>query len=1544
MRARPHLWGGLSMFDTSVKARKLRNHHRATRCDATGTRRIEYHRRLCCEPLEERTLLDASMAFHPMVLDPIAGAGPATNLVGSTSPIGFTPQQIRTAYGIDSIPLGSLVGYGAGQTIAIVAVYDNPKLVSSTNSGFLQSDLHQFDVAFGLPDPPSFIKLDEHGGTNYPGVDPAGPGAEKSMEGEAALDVEWAHAIAPQANIVLVEAAGWTVGDISAAINTARSAAGVSVVSMSFGWPEADHDAALDPLFVTPPGHQGVTFVAASGDDGPPGAYPAYSPNVVAIGGTSLRIKADNTYSGETGWSGSGGGQSTRETEPSWQNAVQSSGFRQIPDVAFDADPNTGVAMYDSYDLGSRPWCQMGGTSLGAPCWAGLIAIANQIRAGQGLGSLDGPSQTLPGLYALPPSDFYDITSGGSGGVSAVLGYDEVTGLGSPVANELVSDLASLKKASPPTITGTTPSLTDGTLSAGAIQLLVEFSSPVFGGNTVTNFDLRGLGLDGLLGTADDVLVPLTVSSSGNTSTLSFSALPENVYRLTVHDTITDTRGNKLDGNGDGEAGGDWAVDFVAILTDVYDPPLPVALTSPHATLFDVATGAFGTGEFVQGGNNGSTNVFNGYGRLVVGGVLFQPSSSSSSISDSGQSVVTGNGTFSGLTISRKITVPKTGNEDFARTIDTFTNPTGAPITATVQIVGNLGSDAGTTVFATSDGDTTVEPGDRWVGTDGNGTPAVIHFIHGPGGLKPSSVGLTGDNIQWTYNLTVPAGQTVQLAYFTIVGSSTAEAVAAADALVTRAGFGGQATAFLSSSDAAALANFQFPPVSATVSLDTHAPQTNDVLTATATIANGNGDPVTLTYVWKVNGTVRRIFTSATALSDTFDLSLAGNGSYGDTVSVELTPTDGSVSGTTVADTATVADTSPTDIVLAGASVPENQPAGTAVGTFSTADPDAADTFTYTLATGTGSTDNASFTVSGNTLKTAASFDHEAKSSRSIRIRSTDQGGLYTEKVFAIAVTNVSELPAASVTTPSGPQSGNVTIGYNLTDAESDLCSILVQYSPDEGANWQTATAVAGQGDGTTGLTSGPSGTSHTFVWASGSDIVHATNSNVKVRITPTDTVSGTAGTSGIFTVDNYHVTVSTSTIGLCDPTPSVFYLRNANNSGYADVVAAYGPGNSGWMPVAGDWNKDGVGTIGLYDPATSVFYLRNTNDGGYADVAFAYGPPGAGWLPMAGDWNGDGTDTIGLYDPATSVFYLRNTNDGGYADVAFAYGPPGAGWLPMTGNWSGGNQDTIGLYDPATSVFYLRNTNSSGYADVAFAYGPGGAGWKPIAGDWNADSTGTIGLYSPTTSVFYLRNTNDGGYADVAFAYGPPNGGWTPIVGDWNGLGSPLKAAGGLAAGSTTVPALGQAELQPIVREAVARWASAGLDAAALAKLTQVQFVIGDLPGSYLGQSQANRVYLDRTAAGHGWFVDPTPAQDEEFGALGGRQALKAVDPRAVDRIDLLTVVEHELGHCLGLSDLSSSVDELMSGTLSAGLRRQAVAADVDAMLANYGPQASRG
>jgi hypothetical protein len=340
---------------------------------------------------------------------------------------GFSPAQLTHAYGLDAItftsPSGSTVkGDGSGQTIALVEAYHDPALVG---------DLHAFDRAFNLPDPAlTTLNL---GGT----LSNAGWALEES------LDVEWAHAIAPRANLVVVEARSQSRSDLLAAVNAARNLPSVGVISMSWGFGEAPYQSSSH--YATPPGHMGITMVAASGDDGLAGGaeWPATSRNVLAVGGTSLTLDNFGNYRSEAAWSGSGGGYSRFEVEPAYQRTVQATGKRSTPDVAFDADPGTGVAVYaTSLSTGQGSWQTVGGTSLGTPAWAAIIAIANQGRALAGRGTLDGPTQTLPTLYALPPTDFH--TMAGSSHFArekSAAGANLATGLGSPNAPALVADL-----------------------------------------------------------------------------------------------------------------------------------------------------------------------------------------------------------------------------------------------------------------------------------------------------------------------------------------------------------------------------------------------------------------------------------------------------------------------------------------------------------------------------------------------------------------------------------------------------------------------------------------------------------------------------------------------------------------------------------------------------------------------------------------------------------------------------------------------------------------------------------------------------------------------------------------------------------------------------------------------------------------------------------------------------------------------------------------------------------------------------------------------
>jgi hypothetical protein len=314
--------------------------------------------------------------------------------------------------------------------------------------------------------------------------------------------------MAPGARIVLVEADSQSLADLMTAVATAGSQPGVSVVSMSWGFTEglsvfASDETYYDSFFNVP----GVTFVASTGDYGAANPeYPAYSPNVVAVGGTSLSLNSDHSYATETGWGyhsdsvgafiGSGGGISLYQSEPSYQHRVQSTGGRTTPDVALIADPGTGAWIADPYNLsGDNPFQVVGGTSLSAPAWAGLVALANQGRAAaeQPLLNSDSPVETHQALYMLPQAD-YNMIAGGTNGYHANTGYNLVTGLGTPMADRLVFDLIAYQGADTTYSGPTVGPLQDAALTnTGAIEGSIVNVFSVFNSFIVTGSGHRSL-------------------------------------------------------------------------------------------------------------------------------------------------------------------------------------------------------------------------------------------------------------------------------------------------------------------------------------------------------------------------------------------------------------------------------------------------------------------------------------------------------------------------------------------------------------------------------------------------------------------------------------------------------------------------------------------------------------------------------------------------------------------------------------------------------------------------------------------------------------------------------------------------------------------------------------------------------------------------------------------------------------------------------------------------------------------------------------------
>lgn len=368
--------------------------------------------------------LDNLAQMHPQ----FASQAPAdthspTTPRAATATSGYTPQQIHTAYNF--APLYQAGVNGSGETIAIATAYT-----------YSPSDVSAFDSAFGLS-APNVQNVSVDGSTSQTNV-------------ETTLDLEWSHATAPNAKVMMYEGANSSLSTFTDVYNRIASDDLAQAVSTSWGTSEDNMSTATlnaDDNIFAQMASQGQSVFAAAGDNGATDGsyfyletdYPSIDPYVTACGGTTLTLNSDNTYNSEQGWSGSGGGESDYFGEPSWQTGtnVPQDGYRQSPDIALNADPNTG---YSYYFNGS--WGVAGGTSFVAPQMAGTFALVDQDRASHGLGVI---GQADPAIYSLASNaygDFHDATSGNNGYYNCGPGYDNVTGWGSIDANAFVGGLS----------------------------------------------------------------------------------------------------------------------------------------------------------------------------------------------------------------------------------------------------------------------------------------------------------------------------------------------------------------------------------------------------------------------------------------------------------------------------------------------------------------------------------------------------------------------------------------------------------------------------------------------------------------------------------------------------------------------------------------------------------------------------------------------------------------------------------------------------------------------------------------------------------------------------------------------------------------------------------------------------------------------------------------------------------------------------------------------------------------------------------------------
>jgi len=563
---------------------------------------------LSVEGLEDRQLLSATAVaagLHPGVQQPsgiaILGAIPATSPGVTAGP--YSPSQMRTAYGVTSLP-----NQGQGMTVAIVDAYNDPDITN---------DLAIFSSEFGLP------QMNGVGGNptfsvSTPTGQPAPANApHNDWAIEISLDVEWVHSIAPLANIDLVETTDNSGDHLFAAevdgqpyesgVQYAASLPGVDVVSNSYGGGEFVGESAYDVEFTTPAGHNPVAFTFSTGDSGAPGGYPAYSPNVVAVGGTNLyTLSARGAYGSEVGWADGGGGVSADETgTPAFQsNNGVNFGNRSIPDVSMDAAPNTGVWVIDQYDFPGE-FVEVGGTSLASPMWAGVITLADQTRISGGGTSLSSASvqNSLYGIYNSPNylNDFHDVTTGNNG-FAAGTGYDLVTGIGTPKVQNLVPVLAGAGGGAP-TVSPTPTRLGFGGFSGSVV---IGKTEPITSGLTANAVSLTTSGAMNGTVSGDSVFVavqgsqPLAqpnkgqmalVATSSVTGSLDHSNLPTVPDGATFDATAGAVSPLQI---GVGSDSGASAVTAVAASVPAVDPmaAVPFAESASDAVFADPTTGS----------------------------------------------------------------------------------------------------------------------------------------------------------------------------------------------------------------------------------------------------------------------------------------------------------------------------------------------------------------------------------------------------------------------------------------------------------------------------------------------------------------------------------------------------------------------------------------------------------------------------------------------------------------------------------------------------------------------------------------------------------------------------------------------------------------------------------------------------------------------------------------------------------------------------------------------------------------------------------------
>ena len=365
--------------------------------------------------------------------DVVTNAAGAPLATAGTLPPGYGPSDLQNAYNLAS---AVAAGSGSGKTVAIVDAYHDPNA---------QADLGVYRQTYGLT--PCTTQNGCFRQVNQNGSSSSYPSTNGGWSQEISLDLDMVSAVCPNCRVLLVEANSSYMSDLGKAVNTAASL-GASAISNSYGGGEYSGETVDESSYYN---HPGINVTVSSGDNGYGVEFPAASQYVTAVGGTSLTKSTTNTRGwAETAWSGAGSGCSAYEPKPAWQSTPVGCSGRVVADVSADADPNTGVAVYDSLRYqGYSGWMVFGGTSVASPVVASVDALSSTAR---GL--------SFPYVNS---SQFFDVVGGQNGTCSvtflcdAVAGYDGPTGIGTPNgAGAGAPPSAPPQNTGLPTITGST--------------------------------------------------------------------------------------------------------------------------------------------------------------------------------------------------------------------------------------------------------------------------------------------------------------------------------------------------------------------------------------------------------------------------------------------------------------------------------------------------------------------------------------------------------------------------------------------------------------------------------------------------------------------------------------------------------------------------------------------------------------------------------------------------------------------------------------------------------------------------------------------------------------------------------------------------------------------------------------------------------------------------------------------------------------------------------------------------------------------------------